>query len=691
VKPPPFLLGATLLFWGWQTGLIVPGVIMALVIESPVVIKARWDFSDDDFRRLWTFCSLLMLAALVYAFADNRGPADFLGLLENPRYLSQRNAGTASAKTAAALIRWLPMIFFLFVLGQAFSPRNGIPMETMSVILGIRWKKAEKAGRPLPQGRAINVAYPYFVVCLFAASIHVSEGTTFFWGLCALLSWALWPLRSLRFGVATWFATLIAALALGYVGQRGVGQLQRLLEGYNPQWFARGGGGRQDPKQTKTALGQIGNLKLSGKIVIRLQTEKGSAAPPLLREASYCSYRSQVWKGPGRVTDFDPVVADVTNANSWALVPGKLDRTSVNIACYLPGGRGVLPLPEGSGRLENLAAYVLEKNTMGAVKATGPGLVIFDARYGPGPRIDSRPKQDEDTAVWDKEIPALNQVISELKLRNPTTDEAVNALSRFFREKFNYSTWQDSSHSSETNETPLAHFLLHSRKGHCEFFATATTLLLRQLNIPARYAVGYAVHETSGQKYVIRQRDAHAWCMVWDADHEVWKDLDTTPASWVKFEGEKASAFQFLSDAWSGLGFQLAKLRWGQTHLRQYILWALGPILALLLYQIIFRSRRQRLRTNAAEAESANHWPGLDSEFYEVERQLRRRGMARQPQESLSGWIMRVAEQPAMAGIESSLRDILRLHYRLRFDPAGLSAPEREALRSEARACLQRI
>jgi hypothetical protein len=691
MKPPPLLLGVTLLFWGWQTGLIVPGVIMALVIESPLVIEARWDFSDDDFRRLWTFCSLLMLAALVYAFADNRGPADFLGLLENPRYLAQRNAGTASAKTAAALIRWLPMIFFLFVLGQAFSPRNGIPMETMSVILGLRWKKAQKLGRPLPPGRPVNVAYPYFVMCLFAASIHVSEGTTFFWGLCALLAWALWPLRSRRFGLAAWLTTFAAAIALGYIGQRGVGQMQRLLESYNPQWFARGTGGRPDPKQSKTALGQIGNLKQSGKIVIRLETKKGQAAPPYLREASYRTYRSQVWRGPGHTTDFEPVVADSTNANSWMLVPGKLDRASVNIACYLPGGRTVLPLPEGSGRLENLAAYVLEKNTMGAVKATGPGLVIFDARYGPGPTIDSRPKQDEDTAVWDREIPALNQVISELKLKDPSREEAVAALTRFFREKFNYSTWQTSSHSSDTNETPLAHFLLHSRSGHCEFFATATTLLLRQLNIPARYAVGYAVHEMSGQKYLVRQRDAHAWCQIWNAEREVWEDVDTTPASWVKFEGEKTSAFQFLSDAWSGLGFQLAKLRWGQTHLRQYILWALVPILALLLYQIIFRSRRQRLRANAAEPESARHWPGLDSEFYEIERQLARRGMARKPEEPLSTWIMRVAGQPAVASFESSLRDLLRLHYRLRFDPAGLSAPEREALRSGARACLLRL
>src|SRR5439155_17623753 len=140
---------------------------------------------------------------------------------------------------------------------QAFSAREGVPMETMSVILGLRWKRARKLGHSFPPGRAVNVAYPYFAVCVFAASIHVGEGTSFFWGLCALLAWALWPLRSRRFGVATWSASLIVAVALGYAGQRGVGQLQRLLEGYNPQWFARAAAGRADSKQSKTALGQI--------------------------------------------------------------------------------------------------------------------------------------------------------------------------------------------------------------------------------------------------------------------------------------------------------------------------------------------------------------------------------------------------------------------------------------------------
>ena len=48
MKPPPFLLGATLLFWGWQTEFLLGGALMAVLLESALVFKMRWDFSDED-------------------------------------------------------------------------------------------------------------------------------------------------------------------------------------------------------------------------------------------------------------------------------------------------------------------------------------------------------------------------------------------------------------------------------------------------------------------------------------------------------------------------------------------------------------------------------------------------------------------------------------------------------------------
>jgi hypothetical protein len=692
MKTPPFLLGAALLFWGWQAGHLVEGATMAAVLEGARFIKARWDFTDEDFRRIWTFCALLLLGAAVYAFTADGGPSDLRGFLQTPSYATERNAGNTISRTIAALIRWLPMIFFLFVAAQAFSSREGIPPETISVIMRLRWQKARRLGRPLPAAKSVNISYPYFMLCLLAASFHSSEDETFFWGLCALVTWALWSHRSRRHGVVIWASALAVAIALGYSGQRGVGRLYRLLENYSAPWLSRAATAGTDSRQSKTALGQIGRLKGSSKIVIRLEPKDGSRAPPLLREASYRVWRRQVWYSEVSRDKFENIY-EGTNHTTWVLLPGTTNGAAVNLACYLPGRFALLPLPTGSGRLENLSAFGVYKSILGAVLAEGPGLVVFDALYGPGPTIDSPANTNEDLAVPRREKPALDQVISELQLKPQNRKQALRTLSGFFQDtnKFHYSTWQGYGGARATNETPLSRFLLRTRSGHCEYFATATVLLLRQLGIPARYAVGYAVHEGAGGKYVVRQRDAHAWCLVWNENNGTWQDFDTTPALWVKAEADRASPLQFLSDGWSRLVFEFAKFRWGQTHLRQYFLWALAPVLALLLCQIIFRSRRRRHIPGPEEPGATTLWPGLDSEFYQIERKLAERGAPRRPSEPLSAWLLRASADPALDDMRSRLQELLTLHYRYRFDPQGLSQTDREALRRDASGCLAKL
>ena len=690
MKTPPLLLGAALLFWGWQTGHLLAGAALAAVLEGARLVPARWEFTDEDFRRIWTFCALLLFGAALYAFTASDGPSGLRGFLQNPNLATERSAGNATARTVAALIRWLPMIFFLFVAAQAFSSREGVPQETISVILRLRWQRARRLGQPLPAVRSVDVSYPYFMLCLFAASFHSSEDETFFWGLCALVAWALWSHRSPRYGVILWAGALAAAMLLGYSGQRGVTRLYRLFDNYNAQWFSREIGGGADPMQSRTALGHIGRLKGSSQIVIRLEPRDGSRAPPLLREASYRTWKGQVWYSDVSRDKFLPVL-EATNHTTWVLLPGNTNSAAVNLACYLPGQCALLPLPTGCGRLENLSAFGLSLSSLGAVLAEGPGLVVFDALYGPGLTIDSPGDTREDLAVPPREIPALERVIAELQLREQNRKQALRTLGAFFQDKFRYSTWQGFGKLNSTNETPLGRFLLRTRSGHCEYFAAATVLLLRRLGIPARYAVGYAVHESTGRNYVVRQRDAHAWCLVWNPNSATWQDFDTTPASWVEAEAGRASPLQFLSDGWSRVVFEFAKFRWGQTHLRQYFLWALAPVLALLLCQIIFRSRRRRHSRSQAAPASALLWPGLDSEFYQIERRLVERGARRQPSEPLAGWLLRAIADPAQAGVKDRLRKLLRLHYRYRFDPRGLSHAEREALRREAMLCLSSL
>jgi protein-glutamine gamma-glutamyltransferase len=696
LKAPPWLLGAALMFWGWQTGFLAASVVLAVALESARFIKTRWEFSNEDFHRLANLSALLIPTAMIFAFATSQGPGGLGGLFHATAGTDGSKIGISGGRAAIVLLRWLPMILFPLFAAQVFSISGSLPMTAFVPALRWRWRSEQKSGAVTLPDRRMDVSYPYLIMCLFSASVHTNpENDIFFWGLSLLLAWALWPLHSRRYGLVIWVATFALAIALGFLGERGLSRLEQLAENRNARWLMFFVRHRTSPRRSVTALGQIGRLKLSGRIVIRLRPKGGEPPPLYLREASYQNYRIGAWTAGYRY-DFE-YLPHGTNETTWTLLPGKTNRAEVNIACYLSGAlrdsdnpAGLLPLPMGCGQLRNLSAYLLQKNRTGNVLAEGPGLVIFDAEYGPGPVVDSPPDTNWDFLVPSNEIPALSWVISEMKFSGPDQEETLQRVRGFFRDQFSYSTWLGPERLSGTNETPLAHFLLKRRSGHCEYFATATVLLLRQLNIPARYAVGYGVHESAGDGFVVRERDAHAWCLVWNQSARAWEDFDTTPASWMEIEGRRASSWQRFSDWWSEIGFQIARLRWRQMEWRQGLLWALVPLLAVLLAQILYRlgRRRRRRRRRPAEPDPAMFWPGLDSEFYQLEQQLSGRGMARRPSEPLSDWLSRALADPTLADLKAPLRALLQLHYRYRFDPHGLEAAERRSLERKAKTCL---
>ncbi len=688
MRLPPWLLGATLLFWGWQTGFVIAGVIMAAAVEGPRLVKARWEFSDEDLARIATFCTVAALAMALYAFTSREGPASFGGMFSDPNPYHANRLSLSAQKTATAILQWLPMALFLFVAAQVYSGREGVPVSTTSLLLRRRRRKALQAGRVPPPDHIVDATFPYFLVCLFAASAHSGGNTAFYWGACLLVGWALWPQRSKRFGTAVWAGVFGLTMLGGYAGQRGIIGLQRAMENYNPQWLVGGGRHGFDPSQSRTEIGEIGAIKTSGTIVIRLSTSEGQPAPEHLMEASYRLYRGTAWN-VGGAKDFGDISPEA-DGTTWVLQPGATNAAEVNIACYLDGGTALLPLPTGCRKLEHVPQYTLIRtNGVRAVMAEGPGLMIFDAQQGDGTLTNS-PPGPEDRDVPDRENAALEQVISELPVADKSREEKLQAVSEFFQSKFRYSLWQRPSGRGSTNETPLGRFLLRTRNGHCEYFATATVLLLRKLGIEARYAVGYAVHERSGKGYVVRERDAHAWCLAWNGDRKVWEQFDTTPPSWMAEEGKRASVWQFISDGWSWLWFEFSRFRWSQTNLRQYILWGLVPVLGFLFYQIVFRRRRRKNAATRAGG-SAVRWAGWDSEFYLLEKELAKRGFARDSNEPLAPWLRRIMAQPVLAEAGGALSELLRLHYRHRFDPEGLSATERESLRAQAEACLARL
>ena len=216
MRLPPLLLGAVLLFWGWETDLPYVGGIFAVLIEGARLLRFRWAWADEEFNRVWNVCALIFIAAAVYAFTANQGPAAIARLAEDPSLATQRIAGESSQKIAASLIQWLPMIFFPFQLALTVNQRAVVKLAVLSLIT-----RRKPLRDPAPLGeRKVNAEWIYFAVALVSASINSHEGRGFFLGLAGLLAWALWPRRSQRFARPVWVALMVAAGAIGFVGQQ---------------------------------------------------------------------------------------------------------------------------------------------------------------------------------------------------------------------------------------------------------------------------------------------------------------------------------------------------------------------------------------------------------------------------------------------------------------------------------------
>lgn len=124
--------------------------------------------------------------------------------------------------------------------------------------------------------------------------------------------------------------------------------------------------------------------------------------------------------------------------------------------------------------------------------------------------------------------------------------ELARLLSEHLKSQFTYRLDQSLTQSDlefqagnlKSDLDPILYFLQHSKAGHCEYFSTALTLLLRSVGIPARQVTGYAGGEWSelGSYYTVRQKDAHAWVEMWlgdsgesAQDQRAWFRLDPTP------------------------------------------------------------------------------------------------------------------------------------------------------------------
>jgi protein-glutamine gamma-glutamyltransferase len=638
--------------WGFQTGLWGFAAIILLALEGRRFIRSQWDLSLNQLKNFGKLWSLLMLGSIIFLLIAYR------------------------AMFIYSLLQWLPFLCLPLVIGQTY-------INQFSTLLPLLLTDRTQSRPIAAKQPKLNIYYLYFAICLIAASASNRHNLVFYCATVVLVAWLLWTLRPRQANPAIWACLLVLAGAIGFGGQLQLHQLQAKLEEQVAPLLSGFTGEAIDPYQAQTRVGSIGDLKQSNEIIFRVAGER-KPFPLLLREAAYNKYAAASWVA--LKPKFTPVLPQ-SGGSTWQLGASQTRSNSISISSQLNRGKAILRLPHGTTAIDRLNVEEMMRNQYGTVKIRGQGnSLTYQALFNPQQSIDPPPTA-ADLQIPASEQPAIAKTLQTLNIKELSTDRVLDRLSSFFTQNFRYSL---KLAGSGNQSTPLSAFLLEQRAGHCEYFATATTLLLRGAGIPARYVVGYSVREWSPleQQFVVRSRHAHAWVLAYTNGN--WQSFDTTPPDWSAREDATASPFQTISDLLSFLSFHasrgLEQMVAGRTTI---LAWAISLGGLFLLWR--FR-RRWRLQRSSKVAIIPEHSislirSGLDSEFYEIDRALRNLGLHRLSDESFQQWLFRIKTHLPESQY-STLKQILDLHHCYRFDPQGLGTMERQQLKELSQSWL---
>lgn len=247
-------------------------------------------------------------------------------------------------------------------------------------------------------------------------------------------------------------------------------------------------------------------------------------------------------------------------------------------------------------------------------------------------------------------------------------------------------------------EDAVDQFLFDTRRGFCEHYANAFTVLMRAAGVPARVVTGYQGGEMNpvGDYLIVRQSDAHAWSEVW-LEGRGWQRVD--PTGWVALQRIELGLDQavgadepvpFLARQGGGI-FKALRLRldaltngWNRwvlaygPELQQQLLsraglrnWqqialALGASLVAVVLGValamFFGQRRRRIDPVLASYQRFCH-------------KLARRGLPRAPSEGPEDYARRVVQ--ARPELGPSIDTITRLYVKLRYGHAANPAWQR--------------
>jgi len=633
-----------------MTGRPVIGLIAALLVEAKSWIKVRWDFDESSYESAWQLSFIMIaLAAMVIWLDESRYTAILV------------------------LLTWMPPLLLPLQFVQSYGMKDSIRLGSFSFLakqsrarnkrLGLKWDPVE-----------FNFGNVLLVVTLLASSVGMEKlSYAFLPGLIILCAWAL--LATGRCRLRSLVPVMVLAGGIALAGQYGLENLEKWI-----QQMSGRSSGHFNPNSNSTLIGTRGGVRQSADIVWRLQTKPGSRPPKLLRTATYMNFIGDSWRNQRRpFSELDALIIDEMKYHFISNEVSDADALESLSTYTLRGGvrpKDPLPLPGHVSGVLGHERDEIEKNVIGTVRIlpTDP-VVEMDVFWNGEVYAELPVRLNEPLRLTPSERKMIRQVVKEIGLDEVVGLEAkLNLLKEWFYDEFQYTrdlTIQNpvGFRNRDSNKpTALAQFLTDVRAGHCEYFATASTLMLREVGIHSRYAIGYAVMETDGNRgsYVVRGTHGHAWVRVWDSQANEWIDFDPTPPDWFGSLPKTDTLVQKFQDGLKRIREDFYLWR-TQPENEWWVMAVIGVVGMGLGSVVVFRLWRSKRDLDDEKEALRYQGPIIRTPLHTLERQARELIGERPVGVPYSEWLCKLSKfLPERATLDAAIH----LHQKQRFDPA---------------------
>ena len=273
--------------------------------------------------------------------------------------------------------------------------------------------------------------------------------------------------------------------------------------------FQRGGGLRTGLADS-VSLGKVGEIQEDNTVVFRVYGLPQDIKDPYWRVVVFGNYIKDTWH---RIKEDRFPIPQKPGELVYTLV---LDPSFDN---YLPA----LDYPHSILKIEgiNANAYMATGNVLRLDKEISRSIkVVLSSSKEPLILEDPSPYLQLPSDI----SPNLRKLAEELSKDARNEEEKLKRVVAHFSKGYEYTLKLEKYEGN-----PLDYFLFVSKRGNCEYYASATALLLRLMGIPARVVGGYrgALWNQYGGYYIVTNSMAHVWVEAYVNGR--WLRIDTTP------------------------------------------------------------------------------------------------------------------------------------------------------------------